>query len=236
MTGRAEQYYGSKSPRTNKFGDVGIDLPLVSATPTRKLSPFSNLYSLETVFAFYQIDFHLPLYKWYEVDQDAWLQYVLDKANVSDNYFYKLEAEDYNNYRKDYGDLETLLMVLLTNGLSGVNKSSASGFNIFPRSSISKSPYRLSNSVGVIDRTYKFVGTDDKTSDCIGIALDDLENVDHTFNRRIMVGDRYAQIAAPDMQPIIHIKLDCTLGHKAIWQHYIAPTTVARCGFGSTGE
>ena len=63
------------------------------------------------------------------------------------------------------------------------------GYFLFPRSSISKSPLRMSNSVGIIDYGYR--------GDIIG-CVDNIGDTDFTIEK----GTRLFQICSPDLKPI----------------------------------
>lgn len=88
-----------------------------------------------------------------------------------------------------------------------------SGYYMYPRSSISKTPYRLANSVGIIDSGYR------------GNLI---AKVDLVYNKKHMVnrGDRLFQICSPDLSPFASVqivkKLDSTVRGDG--------------GFGSTGS
>ena len=84
-------------------------------------------------------------------------------------------------------------------------------YYIYPRSSISKTPLRLANSVGIIDRGYR--GT-------LKLALDNIKKDDYT----IQAGQRLAQICAANLQPFT-VSLCDTLDK----------TDRGEGGFGSTG-
>ncbi len=62
-------------------------------------------------------------------------------------------------------------------------------FNIYPRSSISKTPLRLSNSIGLVDAGYRGEL----------VALFDNHSHDDYF---IMKGDRLLQVVAPNHEPM----------------------------------
>ena len=95
---------------------------------------------------------------------------------------------------------------------SGPRTASCS-FLIYPRSSISKTPLRLANSVGVVDRDYR--GN-------IFVALDNIKDVPYTIEE----GDRLVQICAADLSPIT----------MTIVSELSAPGTRGEGGFGSTGR
>ncbi len=69
------------------------------------------------------------------------------------------------------------------------------GYYLYPRSSISKTPLRLSNSVGIIDYGYR--------GDIIA-CVDNVGDVDY----KIPQGTRIVQLCAPDLKPIELIVVD----------------------------
>lgn len=75
------------------------------------------------------------------------------------------------------------------------NKSFNTGYYMYPRSSISKTKLRLANSVGIIDSGYRghLIGM----FDVVAIASDNHKDY---FGKQF---DRYAQICAPGLVPII---------------------------------
>ena len=87
------------------------------------------------------------------------------------------------------------------------------GFYLYPRSSTgSKTPIRLSNSVGIIDAGYR------------GPLTAILDNVsDEPFVMR--KGERYFQVCAPDLSPIMFKLVD-----------QLSDSTRGTGGFGSTGQ
>ena len=94
----------------------------------------------------------------------------------------------------------------------GVKAKPSKHFMIVPRSSISKTPLRMSNSVGIIDQTYR------------GELIFCVDNVSaQPFN--VLKGMRLCQIIAPDLGPITFefgmVRNDTTRGEG---------------GFGSTGK
>jgi dUTP pyrophosphatase len=86
-------------------------------------------------------------------------------------------------------------------------------FWLLPRSSISKTPLRMANSVGLIDGGYR------------GVLMG---AVDFCEEYTAKMGDRYFQITAPDLLPwsAIHIVKELPGG----------PTLRGEGGFGSTGK
>ena len=99
-----------------------------------------------------------------------------------------------------------------TLGGTGCVPPQPAAFYIYPRSSISKTPLRLANSVGIIDAGYR--GN-------LMLALDNIKNVDYT----IKSGQRLAQICSPDLKPITWCFTD-----------ELSKTARGKGGFGSTGQ
>jgi dUTP pyrophosphatase len=64
-----------------------------------------------------------------------------------------------------------------------------SPYYIYPRSSISKSPLRMANSVGIIDSQYRHT---------LKVSVDNITSSDYIIKR----GDKLFQICAPDLGPI----------------------------------
>lgn len=85
------------------------------------------------------------------------------------------------------------------------------GYDLVPRSSISKTPLRMSNSIGIIDQGYRgnIIGT-----------VDNMSPEDYTLKR----GMRIFQIVMPDRQPI-----DIRVVDK------LSESERGNNGFGSTG-
>lgn len=86
-----------------------------------------------------------------------------------------------------------------------------SGYWLLPRSSLSKTPLRLANSVGLIDPTYR------------GCLIAALENTSDT-EVRIPAGTRLVQIALPSLRPF-----------RVAVVSALDETERASGGFGSTG-
>lgn len=105
-------------------------------------------------------------------------------------------------------------------------------YMLAPRSSISKTPFRLANSIGIVDSTYK--GYSDEKVDTIKAAIDFVpylfDNERHTPS--IKEGDRLVQIISPDLSPIYHHKLSYCDKDIKFWCDNVS--TTARGGFGST--
>jgi dUTP pyrophosphatase len=86
-----------------------------------------------------------------------------------------------------------------------------SGYYLYPRSSISKTPLRLSNSVGIIDNSYR------------GELMVSVDNIKHDYT--IKAGERLFQLCAPDLGPIEFTIVD-----------ELTETVRGEGGFGSTGK
>lgn len=93
-----------------------------------------------------------------------------------------------------------------------------SGYYMYPRSSISKSRYRMANSVGIIDSGYR------------GNLIAKLDILPvHTSNLLISQHTRMFQICAPDLSPFRAVKL-VDKSHPI----FSGQTTRGSGGFGST--
>lgn len=73
-------------------------------------------------------------------------------------------------------------------GVRTMREDSNCGYYLYPRSSLSKTPLRLANSVGIIDAGYR--GT-------LKAAVDNTSDTDYTIRR----GDRLFQICLPTLEP-----------------------------------
>ena len=85
-------------------------------------------------------------------------------------------------------------------------------YYLYPRSSIIKTPLRLSNSVGIIDSGYR--------GDIIA-CVDNIKNVPYEIKQ----GDRLFQICAGDLRPFEYVLVDD-----------LSNTRRGSGGFGSTGR
>ena len=85
-------------------------------------------------------------------------------------------------------------------------------YYLFPRSSISKTPLRMSNSIGLIDGGYRGE---------IMASCDNIKNFEFTAKK----GDRLFQLVASDSSSISYILVDD-----------LSSTTRGSGGFGSTGK
>ena len=96
-------------------------------------------------------------------------------------------------------------------GLSAMT-TDGTGFFLLPRSSISKTPLRMANSVGLIDPTYRGP---------IIAALDNTSSVEMT----VPVGTRLVQLVRADLRPF-----------SVEWQNSLEDTVRGAGGFGSSGK
>ena len=95
-----------------------------------------------------------------------------------------------------------------------LNSTHNLSYYLYPRSSISKTPVRMSNSVGIIDAGYR------------GDIIVALDHIDETiFEYTIQKGTRLFQICSPVLDPI-RMQLTDTLSQ----------TQRGVGGFGSTGQ
>jgi len=94
------------------------------------------------------------------------------------------------------------------------NRSRYTSYYMYPRSSVSKSPLRLANSVGVIDAGYR--GNVMAMFDCRGPFF------------KVNPLERYAQICAPNLCPVLVEMVDKV-------EDLSAATERGTGGFGSTG-
>ena len=97
-----------------------------------------------------------------------------------------------------------------------INKKTQSSFELWPRSSCgSKTPLRLSNSIGLIDKQYRGE---------IMAIVDNLSDQDYHIEK----GDRLFQLVAPGHLPILSVILDK--------EQELDTTDRGEKGFGSTGK
>ena len=87
------------------------------------------------------------------------------------------------------------------------------GFYLYPRSSISKTPLLMANSVGIIDSGYR------------GNIIAALRNLDPINSYVISKHQRIVQICAPDLSPF-----------KIVFVDELDETSRGEGGFGSTGK
>ena len=104
------------------------------------------------------------------------------------------------------GTIDHLIQCEMTNYLNEIVS-----YYLYPRSSISKTPFTMANSVGVIDAGYR------------GNIMAKIRNMDLTNSNKVLLGDKMFQICSPDLRPI-KIKIVDTLSE----------TSRGSGGFGST--
>jgi len=102
------------------------------------------------------------------------------------------------------------------------NKSTASGYYLYPRSSIVKTPFRMSNSVGIIDSGYR--GELMAVVDNIDAAHNDMKTC---INQYMPPMSRMFQICSPTLQPFMVKIVDS--------EEKLGLTERGSGGFGSTG-
>jgi len=85
-------------------------------------------------------------------------------------------------------------------------------YYLYPRSSLSKTPLRLANSVGIIDAGYRGP---------IICALDNISNLEYELKR----GVRLVQICSPTLEPITYTM-----------KHELSHSSRETAGYGSTGQ
>lgn len=210
----AQRFYGSTAPTYNKVGDAGVDLPFVADVKPYDAEVVETIgvISFETVFAMYDLN-------------------VQPKGLTSLEQFFKWVGFSWSENILE--NLETIQQYYL-----------ASHFDIRPRSSISKTPFRLANAVGTIDKTYRGIEQDyyiDKypdeyrwIGDTLGCYLDYHPQLGKQSGKRVITaGDRLLQVVAPNLDDILHVRLDFTEENCQFWSEVIGNKN--RGGFGSSG-
>jgi hypothetical protein len=207
LSDAAQRFYGSSAPTYNKVNDAGIDLPFVSDVKPydAEVVETIGLISFETVFAMYDIKVEFVGF--------AIMQCVQDALKETVKYFVRKE------------------------------ELIPCHFDIRPRSSISKTPFRLANAVGTIDKTYRGIEQDyyiDKypdeyrwIGDTLGCYLDYHPQLGKQSGKRVITaGDRLLQVVAPNLDDILHVRLDFTEDNCLFWSEVIGNNN--RGGFGTT--
>jgi dUTPase len=118
-------------------------------------------------------------------------------------------------------------------------------FYIVPRSSISKTPFRLANCEGIIDAGYRGIeivteysfetdcNVEYWTGDTLGCYLDYHPQLGIKGRKsRIDAGDRLLQVVAPSLDSILWVRLDFTEENCQFWSEVIGNKN--RGGFGTT--
>jgi len=120
----------------------------------------------------------------------------------------------YERIHKVDHEIKCSAQMVISDGNGGISSEYSTGYYMYPRSSLSKTPLRLANSVGIIDSGYR--------GNLIGMFD---ANTDYVINKY----DRLLQICAPELSPIV----------VNIVQHeeYLGkPTVRGDGGFGSSGR
>jgi dUTP pyrophosphatase len=140
------------------------------------------------------------------------------KYYFPDSFFNVNDDSGFDIYFPEEIVLQSMTTTLVDTGCVFIlknDKGERLPFYIYPRSSIYKTPMRLANSVGIIDKKYN--GT-------IKIPVDN--NSDSKF--KIEKGTRYFQICGPDLCPVKCMTF--------ITEKDLEETTRGTGGFGSTGN
>jgi dUTPase len=204
LSDAAQRFYGSSAPTYNKVGDAGIDLPFIS-----DVKP----YDAEVVETIGLISFE-TVFAMYDIKVEfvgfAIMQCVQDALKETVKYFVRKE------------------------------ELIPCHFDIRPRSSISKTPFRLPNCTGTIDETYRGIEYQHEdiisfwTGDTLGCYLDYHPQLGIKGRKSyIDAGDRLLQVIAPNLDSILHIKLDFTEENCIFWSEVVGNKN--RGGFGSSG-
>jgi dUTP pyrophosphatase len=128
----------------------------------------------------------------------------------------KIYCQDVNSSGLDIALLENLTIKSKTTEFIKLGIACEPQFNhgyyLYPRSSLSKTPLRLANSVGIIDSSYR--------GELIA-AVDNISEEDFDIKQ----GQRLFQLCSPTLEPINY-----TVTNE------LSETKRGDCGFGSTGK
>jgi len=135
--------------------------------------------------------------------------YLLSKYETRENYY--MEDSGLDLYFPEDIELSVRGTKVVSLGISCEafrnQEEKEAGINcayyLYPRSSISRTPLRLANSVGIIDAGYRGE---------IKVAIDNI-NIDGE-PYRITRGTKLFQICAPDLGPFEHVELVSELSHS----------------------
>jgi dUTPase len=213
LSDTAQKYYGSTAPTYNKVGDAGIDLPFIG-----DVKP----YDAEVTETIGVISFE-TVFAMYD--------------NV-----YPAIFDTFNTVLKQ-SDIVDILTHFLTRKDRVFCELTPSHFDIRPRSSIGKSPFRLANCVGTIDKTYRGIEIffDEEgeyiisaKEDALGCYLDYHPQLGkpRADKHVIYAGDRLLQVVSPNLDDILWVRLDFTEANCLFWSEVIGNKN--RGGFGST--
>lgn len=109
------------------------------------------------------------------------------------------------------GDVTTLNFKIKCQMLNDSNSNNYYPYYLYPRSSISKTPLMMANSVGIIDKGYR------------GFIMAKVRNLG-SVGYKVEEGTRLFQICSPDLSPI-----------KVKMVSQLSTTSRGEGGFGSTG-
>jgi dUTPase len=174
-------------------------------------------YDVEVVETIGVISFE-TVFAMYTINQHNLAQHLINATSEQ-------EKLDYCHYHLTHGQEFDLI---------------ASPFDIRPRSSIGKSPFRLANCVGTIDETYRGIEIAQVDvvepfwfGDTLGCYLDYHPQLGIRGRKsHIDAGDRLLQVVAPSLDNILHIRLDFTEANCLFWSQVIGSKN--RGGFGTT--
>ena len=164
-----------------------------------------------------------------------------DKVEIHNNKIYESQYPDsgfdlfipFDYSEHDYGYTDNRLSPITFRAPLGIKcsmshfnhaykKSSPSGYYLYPRSSIVKTPFRLSNSVGIIDSGYR--GEIMAVVDNIDAASNDTKTC---LNKYMAPMSRMFQLCSPTLEPFIVQIVDS--------EEKLGLTERGSGGFGSTG-
>ena len=164
-----------------------------------------------------------------------------DKVEIHNNKIYESQYPDsgfdlfipFDYSEHDYGYTDNRLSAVTFRAPLGIKcsmsnfnptykKSSASGYYLYPRSSIVKTPFRLSNSVGIIDSGYR--GEIMAVVDNIDAASNDTKTC---LSKYMAPMSRMFQLCSPTLEPFIVQIVDS--------EEKLGLTERGSGGFGSTG-
>jgi dUTPase len=209
LTPEAQEIFGSQAKTYNKPQDVGIDLPFLEDVFLD--NPFQTTlikYSFDTLFAMFELDWRCS-----HGAQPSVQEY--------------LEASGYKQEFLDSSFLNKLELLVRF-------ESFPVPYLIHPRSSISNTPFRLSNSTGIIDPSYKGLSEIIEDSDLLGARFDYHPHLRDSDDVSLKKGQRLVQITAKAYEPILWVRLDNTEEAHFFWKANIEDN--ARGGFGTTNE
>jgi dUTP pyrophosphatase len=157
------------------------------------------------------------------VDKTFWKLYS-DAADLYNATLYESRNSGFDLFcnGEDIDETYSSTASLISQGcraLAVATNGSPRAYWLSPRSSISKTPWRLANSLGLMDATYRGV---------VKAAIFSCDPGNMTPNRITLHGQRLVQLAQPDLMPWDYVSVVETLP---------GPETLrGEGGFGSTGS